>query len=112
MSRSMEFDQGQGQARFKRLEAGHPDLEEHVGQKATLIEGPRRWRGTLDYNKYGTQSLHLMIGKKTMRSIDAWRGHVLEVGEDSEARFKHWKKHGTDKSPADCPSCRSEGAGP
>jgi hypothetical protein len=106
VSRTEEFGQGQGQGGVRRFDAGDPELEEHVGQPATLIEGPRRWHGTLGRH-WQTQSLKLFQGKKTMRGIDDWRHHVVEVGPDAKAHFQHWKAHATAKPPGpDCPKCR------
>lgn len=106
MSRQDEFNAGQG--RVRQFPAGDPELEAYEGQKATLIEGPRRWRGTLAKH-WQTGTLGLNIGAKTRRPINDWRGHVVEVGEDSELHFKHWKTHATARPPGpDCPKCRAE----
>lgn len=105
MSRGEEFDAGQGLPRYTRIPAGDPELAEHVGEKATLIEGPRRWRGTLGRH-WQTNDIKLMIGKKSMRGIDDWRGHSVEVGPDAEMRFKHWKAHGANEPGESCAHCR------
>ena len=105
MSRGAEFNAGQG--RVRRFDAEDPELDAFEGQKATLIEGPRRWHGTLARH-WQTGTLGLHIGAKTRRRITAWEGHVVEVGPDAKAHYQHWKAHSTDTPPGpDCPKCRA-----
>jgi len=101
--RQRAFAEGSGRA-VVRFSADDPELERHEGEKATLIEGPRRWYGTLARH-WQTNALGLNIGAKTRRRIES--GHQIEVGPDAKARFEHWKAHATDAPPGpDCPACR------
>jgi hypothetical protein len=103
-----QFEPGSGRS-VQRLDANDPELGEFEGQKATLIEGPRRWHGTLARH-WQTNSLGLNIGQKTRRRIET--GHQIEVGPDAKARFDHWKAHATDAPPGpDCFHCRRQQQG-
>lgn len=102
MSRLEEF--GQGRGRYKRMYADDPELAEHEGKPATLIEGPQRWHGTLAKH-WQTGNLGVNIGAKTRRRIEPH--HMVEIGEDVKERHQHWKKHGNDRPVDECPNCRA-----
>lgn len=103
--RQRAFAEGSGR-QVQRFPAGDPELDAFEGQKATLIEGPRRWHGTLARH-WQTDSLGLNIGPKTRRRIET--GHQIEVGPDAKVRFDHWKAHATDAPPGEgCFHCRKQ----